>query len=165
MEKNNIGISLVVVTVIAAGLLWFGGSRAGQGAAPHTGAFVAGSQSADRAYDFGSVRMADGKVTHRFPFKNETDKPLSLARLYTSCMCTEALIEIEGEKTGPFGMPGHGFIPALGKTLASGEEVVIEVVFDPAAHGPAGIGRIERAVTLETDLAPVQFIIAATVTP
>ncbi|KKT83316.1 MAG: hypothetical protein UW81_C0021G0020, partial [Candidatus Giovannonibacteria bacterium GW2011_GWC2_44_9] len=41
-----------------------------------------------------------------------------------------------------------------------------EVVFDPAAHGPAGVGRIERAVYLENSASEaLQLKFSATVTP
>lgn len=102
-------------------------------------------------YDFGSVSMRKGLVNHRFAVKNETGAPVVIGKMYTSCMCTTASLIKNGKKIGPFGMPGHGFIPRLGETIAPGEAAVIEVVFDPAAHGPAGIGRIERAITLEQD--------------
>jgi hypothetical protein len=62
-------------------------------------------------------------------------------------------------------MPGHGFIPSIGEILDAGASVDVEVVFDPAAHGPAGVGRIERVVTLENSAgAPLEFRFSANVT-
>ena len=64
-------------------------------------------------------------------------------------MCTEATLVTSTGKRGPFGMPGHAPIPAISERLAPGEMAEVDVVFDPAAHGPAGIGRIERNVTVQ----------------
>ena len=67
---------------------------------------------------------------------------------------------------GPYGMPGHGFIPKINETLNSGEEALVEVVFEPAAHGPAGVGPIQRAIAIENNAGePVELLFAAIVTP
>lgn len=120
----------------------------------------------EMAFDFGEVSMAQGPVSHTFQVRNENAETLTLARLTTSCMCTTATF-IQGEsRLGPFGMPGHGFVPPLNASLAPGESAEIDVTFDPAAHGPAGIGRIERVIFLESkNGAPLTLTIAATVTP
>lgn len=67
---------------------------------------------------------------------------------------------------GPFGMPGHGAIPTINEALEPGTEATIEVVFDPAAHGPAGVGKVNRVVTVETASGEaLQLSFQATVTP
>lgn len=103
----------------------------------------------EQEFDFGNISMAAGKVSHTFKIKNIAAEPVVVDKVYTSCMCTAASLEINGKKTGPFGMAGHGFIPKISKTIASGEEASVEAVFDPAAHGPAGVGPISRTVYLE----------------
>ena len=81
-------------------------------------------------------------------------------------MCTEATLILGGKSYGPYGMPGHGFVPRADQTLAPNEEAEILVEFDPAAHGPAGVGYIERAVIIEDDSGPIaDFMIKTTVTP
>ena len=63
-------------------------------------------------------------------------------------------------------MPGHGFVPSADVVLNPGETAEVEVISDPAAHGPSGIGRIERSVYLEGDAGSlVELRIRATVTP
>lgn len=119
-------------------------------------------------YDFGTVSMAKGLVSYKTTIKNTGAAPVTLTRLYTSCMCTTGMLEVGNKKLGPFGMPGHGGIGIIkaNEMLAPGEEAVLEVTFDPAAHGPAGIGHIERVVTIETDSGtPLEVAFAATVTP
>ncbi|MBI2064298.1 MAG: DUF1573 domain-containing protein [Candidatus Yanofskybacteria bacterium] len=102
-------------------------------------------------YDFGNISMKDGNVSHKFKIKNTASEPLSLNKLYTSCMCTSASLLAGEKRVGPFGMPGHGSSPSFKETLEPGAEMEIEVTFDPNAHGPAGIGRIERIVYLESN--------------
>lgn len=100
------------------------------------------------AFDFGSTSMAKGLVRHEYTITNTSAEPITLAKLYTSCMCTEATLNLSGRTYGPFGMPGHGPITALDAALQPGETATVEAVFDPAAHGPAGVGPVERIVTL-----------------
>lgn len=131
----------------------------------------AGSTGALRAretnFNFGSISMAAGKVTHIYRFRNGGTKPIVLGKMYTSCMCTTAaLVKSSGRKFAPVGMPGHTPIPALNETMQPNEEAMVEVVFDPAAHGPAGIGPIDRVVTIEHSAGqPLELAFAANVTP
>mgnify|MGYP001618214936 FL=1 len=83
-------------------------------------------------------------------------------------MCTTAyIIRENGSKSRPFGMPGHGgAVPRANEIIKAGESRDIEVVYDPNAHGPAGVGRIDRLVYLEdADGNKLQFEIKANVTP
>jgi hypothetical protein len=105
--------------------------------------------AAETKFDFGSISMAAGKVAHRFWITNSGAEPVVIRKIYTSCMCTTASL-IRGERQSDrYGMPGHGHIPAINEPVAAQERVAIEVVFDPAAHGPAGIGPNERHVMIE----------------
>jgi hypothetical protein len=63
-------------------------------------------------------------------------------------------------------MQGHGFVPGFTLTLGPQQEGDIEVVYDPNAHGPSGVGTIERSIIVEgkgNTLATLN--IKATVTP
>ncbi len=95
--------------------------------------------------------MAAGKVRHSFTLENNGSSTVRLGRLYTSCMCTEATWIKDGERLGPFGMPGHGFVPPLNQELQPGESASIEAEFNPAAHGPAGLGQVSRQIVLESE--------------
>lgn len=117
-------------------------------------------------YDFGNITMKDGLVTKSFKIVNTQDAKLKLAQAYTSCMCTTAKIVINQSEFGPFGMQGHGVMKMLNQTLDPGQEAELLVTFDPNAHGPSGIGVIERTVTLQSDQGEtVSVNIKATVTP
>lgn len=141
-----------VIAISTAAFLWIGaafsgpeqGSGAAQSFAPN------GLQAPVAFYDFGTVSMKDGKVQHRFAVRNTADAPVRIEKLYTSCMCTEATLLAGPDSFGPFGMPGHGYLPSVDRVVAPGEEVTVEAEFDPNAHGPAGVGRNDRAVYLQT---------------
>lgn len=115
--------------------------------------------------DLGTVPMKAGTVSFRYLLKNSGEAPLTINRISTSCMCTTATLVTAKGRKGPFGMPGHG--PNATKALLEPAELAeLEVVFDPAAHGPSGLGRIERAVTLESaEAPPLELRMVAMVTP
>jgi len=120
----------------------------------------------ESSYDFGSISMVAGKVKHTFKIKNTSNEEVVISKMYTSCMCTTAALSIGSKQFGPFGMPGHGATPLINQTINPNEEASVEVVFDPAAHGPAGVGRIQRVVTLENNSGQqVELQFSAAVTP
>jgi len=117
-------------------------------------------------YDFGTVSMAKGKVTHRYAVKNMGAEPVVIHKLYTSCMCTTAALVKNGKTSEAYSMPGHTPVPVIDVPINSQEDIFVEVVFDPAAHGPAGVGPIERVVTLENNAGqPLELGFTAMVTP
>ena len=117
-------------------------------------------------FDFGTISMAKGKVTKPFMIKNTTSEPITVSKLYTSCMCTKASLTQGNLKVGPFGMPSHGGIVPISVEIAPGAEAVVEAVFDPAAHGPSGVGLIARQVFVETvDGGKLTLDFKANVTP
>lgn len=120
----------------------------------------------EKSFDFGRISMAAGNVSHSFGIKNNGAEPINISKIYTSCMCTTARLETMEGQTPFFGMPGHGFTPKIKREIKAGEEAVIEVIFDPAAHGPAGVGPISRFVYLESgEGKPFEFSFSAVVTP
>ncbi len=120
----------------------------------------------EQRFDFGEISMAKGPVTHDFALRRDDPEPVTITRISTSCMCTEARLITSQASWGPFGMPGHGRLPAIEATIPPGEPVTISVQFDPAAHGPSGIGRIERIVEIVDSAGRTsQLTIAALVTP
>ena len=161
MSKN------VVTTGIAIAVLLLGIILVARGRGNQSGPAAASGKlsAAEKSYDFGKISMAAGTVRHSFAVKNESGAAVKIKKIFTSCMCTEATLKL-GEKTmGPYGMPGHGLAPSVNEEIAAGGEALVEVVFDPAAHGPAGVGRVSRQVTVETDDGAVTLSFAAEVTP
>lgn len=173
MKKNkNIIVFIVIVTLALAGFALLGASRPSGG--PASLGNLVNNQSgssgslvvSEASYDFGTISMRRGNVQRVFTVKNTSQEAVTVTKLYTSCMCTTATLVKSEKKIGPFGMPGHGFMPSIKETLAPQEEVEVEVIFDPAAHGPSGIGRIERLIYVENDAGSLlTFGFTATVTP
>ena len=100
-------------------------------------------------FDFGRISMAKGNVSYKFQLKNIGDNKVLINKIYTSCMCTSVLLKTSAGEWGPFGMPGHGYVPNLNILINPNETAEAEAIFDPAAHGPAGLGKFERFVYLE----------------
>lgn len=170
-NKNTI-LSIVIAVVVLGGIagLVFIGSKQQKAATDSWKAADSTNPSAlvadESLFDFGTISMAAGNVNRVFTIKNAGSNAVKITSVYTSCMCTTAVLLKGNEKWGPFGMPGHGRIPEINVPVGPEEEVSVEVKFDPTAHGPAGIGRTERIVYLEnTSGAPLELWIKATVTP
>lgn len=166
MKKILLGT--LISTVLFAGIIWMSYPDANQEANQNnvTGNFAIAAEH--NSYDFGKISMKEGKVSHTFRIANTSGADVNITRLFTSCMCTTAEIKsIGGKNIGPYGMPGHGgSIPRVKEVFSKDAEVEVEVVFDPAAHGPAGVGRIERSVIIENDGGDtVEVKILANVTP
>jgi hypothetical protein len=126
----------------------------------------AGLLAKETFFDFGSISMAAGKVSHRYWFRNEGYAAVQIRKIYTSCMCTTATFVKGMRVVNQYGMPGHGPLPAVNETLAPGEAAYIDAVFDPAAHGPAGLGPTDRVVTVESNSGqPLQLRFSANVRP
>ncbi len=122
--------------------------------------------AAETKFSFGPISMARGKVTHRYPIRNVGTEPLLIRKMYTSCMCTTAALVKNGKASEAYGMPGHTPIPTINVPINPKEEAFVEGVFDPAAHGPAGVGPIERVVTLENNAGqPLELEFSALVSP
>lgn len=120
----------------------------------------------ETSYNFGSISMKNGMVERDFVLTNGGTSPITVTKLYTSCMCTKALLKIGDSQVGPFGMPGHAAIPSIRELVQPGEQVIVRVIFDPNAHGPAGVGKIDRVVTVENNGGdPVELRFSALVTP
>ena len=148
--KNLISWSVIFVLIFGA-IALIEISRSGKNS--EVTSFTASAVSAsENSFDFGRISMKGGDVSHMFEFVNQGDEPIQISKVYTSCMCTEAyVINSRGEKYGAFGMPGHGGPSLANIEIASGEIAFVEAIFDPAAHGPSGVGLAERSIYLETN--------------
>lgn len=164
-EYKLIILSIAITTILITGLIWL--SKQNSPASSSTPTVNSVLSAEQTSFDFGTISMAKGNVSVKFKIKNSGPESLTITKIYTSCMCTAATLIKSGEKRlGPFGMLGHGSLPKISEILNNGEEAEMEAVFDPTAHGPAGIGKIERAITVENNTnAPLVLTIRANVTP
>lgn len=168
MNKNKSYIfAFLGIAAVIGILFWLGRSTTTAGKKTSADQLGALSLIAEqKGFDFGEISMAAGKVSYRFKIQNSNDEPYPINQIYTSCMCTSATLLMNSKRIGPFGMPGHGLAPKINEILGAGEEAEVEVAFDPAAHGPAGVGTIERSVFVESEKgSPLELSIKATVKP
>lgn len=170
MKKINFIFGAVIVLVILATVVFIARPSANPAANDVSVAANSGELTTEEAsFSFGDISMMAGKVHHSYKIYNNSAEPVMISKIYTSCMCTVAILKKDGQDFGPFGMPGHGAIPTINVQLKPKEQADVYVTFDPAAHGPAGVGRIERAVYLETlgksSGAPFELKFNAMVTP
>src|SRR3972149_7996708 len=150
MEKKFLLIiALVTAVVLSGGVFLF--SNSGGSAARIEKTLGAQIQIPHKNFDFKDIKYNGGNVTHAFPIKNNGSKELVLANLSTSCMCTQVYLKKGDEKSPSFGMKGHSAASDWKGVLMPKEEAEVIVVFDPTAHGPQGIGPVERFVSAETN--------------
>lgn len=100
------------------------------------------------SFDWGNIPINGGVVTKTFTIKNTGTDVLSLTNIKTSCHCTKAHITIEGRQSPDFGMDG---ISSWVGEVAPAKEAKLTVIFDPAFHGPQGMGPLNRFVSVETN--------------
>jgi len=153
-------IALAVIGVVA----WGYGNSSGLA---QTQSNRSSSLTASEAlYDFGTISMANGKVSHLFHITNPTDKDIKINKIETSCMCTNAYFINGDAKDGPFGMPGMGGSSEAHEVIPAHGTRDIEAVYDPNAHGPSGVGDIDRTIDVgEKNGGTLQLEIKAVVTP
>lgn len=164
MNKKTIIIGAVIALGLI-GLMFWGKSNQAIVASQNYGTISSLSVS-EKLYDFGTISMKNGLVNHIFKVTNSSNKDVYVKKINTSCMCTMAYIEGANEDKGPFGMEGMGYLPPANETIKAGESRDIKVVYDPNAHGPAGVGAIDRLIYLtDTSGDTLQFEIKAVVTP
>lgn len=104
------------------------------------------------SFDWGDINIEGGKVEHVFTLKNSGEEDLIIKSANTTCMCTTATVEApDGSASPTFGM--HESIP-WGYPIKPGEDFNVKVVFDPMAHGPTGVGAIQRSVFILSSSKP-----------
>jgi hypothetical protein len=171
--KPKTVISVLIVCFVLILLFVLGSAKKGGTVALVQG-ITAGSDTAtsslvasEISYDFGTISMKNGNVSRDFVLTNSANNDLTIRGLETSCMCTTAfLVEPDGSTKGPFGMPGMGGMTAMREMIPAGGSRTVRVIYDPNAHGPAGVGAIDRFVTItENSGAKLQLEIKAVVTP
>ncbi len=147
MNETNLIILIVAVTVLLIGGGVYLSSRAdteSQVGVDESVSVVV--ESSDHGW--GDIGIDNGSVEHSFMIKNDGEATLKLFNVSTSCMCTNARL-VSGDVTSPeFGMhtkSGYVF------EVPSQETVQLSVVFDPAFHGPNGVGAITRQIKVQTN--------------
>lgn len=156
----------IAVLVGIAFLAMSGGNSGSDTASPYSASALTAPEN---TFSFGNVPINGGVVSHEFVVRNDGEESILIEKVYTSCMCTTALItNASGKKYGAFGMPGHGAPSDTKIEVGPGESATVMAIYDPAAHGPSGIGFADRSIYLETNSAKspkLELSFQATVTP
>jgi hypothetical protein len=111
-----------------------------------------GINAAPESIDIGKVSYGGGIISKEYQIKNTTGSSMKLRKIVTSCMCTKARVKFENKTTKLYAMEMNGDKnPIIDYDFPAGSTATVEFNFDPAAHGPAGIGPVERVITLYFD--------------
>lgn len=148
MNDKKIIIGLIVLTALIFGGGIFVLSKTSSGPAE-----IKSSQNAkvavdQKTFDWGNIPYSGGNVTKTFTIKNTGTDILKLTGIKTSCDCTKAQVTIDGKTSPYFSM--HSTSSWVGE-VPPGKEAELKVIFDPAFHGPSGVGPMERLISVDTN--------------
>lgn len=147
MEKKFIiGVVISTLVLLAGGtvLLSSTGSSPAQVAISQN----AKAEIAIKTFDWGKIQMNGGNVNKEFIIKNTGTDVLKLSNIKTSCHCTKAQVMINGQTSPYFGMVS---VSSWIGEVSPGSQATLNVIFDPAYHGTAGVGPINRLVNVQTN--------------
>ncbi|MEK7451127.1 MAG: DUF1573 domain-containing protein [Patescibacteria group bacterium] len=147
-RKVVIGILIFTVLIIVGAILFSQNSPSKSSLQKTAGASI---QTFETSFNFKDIQYGGGKAERSFKIKNIGDKELTIANLSTSCMCTVVYLKKGNEKGPEFGMKGMANASSWTGVLKPNEEGQVIAVFDPAFHGPSGVGPISRLVSFETN--------------
>ncbi len=163
MNERKIIIFCIFVTILilGGGVIFLSGSPASATISTYQNAKVSVDQ---KTFDWGQINMKNGNVNKTFIIKNTGTDVLKVTKVKTSCHCTKAQVTINGTTSPSFGM--NTAFPWVGE-VAPGNEAQLSVVFDPAYHGPNGVGPITRYISVDTNdqnNSTLEFTLTANVT-
>lgn len=150
MDKKFLVLIVVITIAIFGFAIFISGSSSSNKAEllKTTGAKISVDHTSKRV---GEIGYSKGILYHSFPVKNIGNKDLDIANIATSCMCTQAYLKVNGKNGPGFGMKGMSASSSWVGKLKPGEGGEIIAAFDPAYHGPQGIGEVSRIVSFETN--------------
>ncbi|MCJ2669095.1 MAG: DUF1573 domain-containing protein [Thermoplasmata archaeon] len=114
------------------------------------------------SYDFGTIPRV--LQTVNIEVRNDGEANLEITRIWTSCMCTSAVLRVGGRNSPVF--QGDSQTSWIGETLLPGQHGYLDVTYDPTYIPDSG--SIARAVYIQSndpDRSEVQVTITAYVTP
>ena len=137
---------IAITTLALLGVIYFGSK---ENNVPKVDANTKTELSVDSdTFDWGEIDINSGKVSKTFIIENKGAETLKLYNIQTSCMCTTAQIKVGPDMSKKFGM--HESTSSVVEVKPD-EKAELIVEFDPAFHGPSGIGSISRIVTMSTN--------------
>lgn len=138
---------IVIITVFILALSIYFGMKSGGTTQVGTNTQV--TLSIDKkTYDWGTIDYDGGIVSKSFNIKNTSNSVLKIYGVKTSCMCTTAQLKTSELSSRKYGM--HEKISDIFE-VKPGKTAQLLIEFDPAFHGPSGVGPITRTITMSTN--------------
>lgn len=144
-KKFILGIVLATVSLLAGGLMLVISASKEVAVEAAEGAKITVEND---TVDWGEIKIDNGLAVANFELKNSGSETLKLFSGTTSCACTKAKVVTNDDSSGYFGM--HSKSKEVIE-IKPGESAQLVAEFDPAYHGPTGIGPINRQVTMSTN--------------
>lgn len=140
-------VGIIGITVLILVVVIYFGSKMGATAQVTTDTQVTLAVDSNK-YDWGTIDYDGGMATKTFTIKNTSNSVLKLYDVQTSCMCTTAQLKTPQITSQKFKMhEASADIIAVNP----GETAELIVEFDPAFHGPSGVGPVTRIITMSTN--------------
>lgn len=161
MDKFFLTVVIVSIVAVVGGAVLMSGDNTDQ--EPIVASENTEVSLGETSYDWGTIGINDGNVEHVFEIKNEGSEDLILSDVTTSCTCTTAQVSIGEEQSPEFGMHTKSDYQL---SVPAGETAKLKVVYDPAFHGPSGVGPINRQIKVKTndaDKPELNFMLTAMV--
>lgn len=140
-RKMYAGMAILTVIIIAASLFLYLPSIVNPGKPPEV-------QTTHTSFDFGLITDPT-TITHEFTFKNNGSGILEINKIETSCHCTNATLEVNGDVSGPFGMdgsPGSWMVQ-----MNPGESATLTVYYNTLYHPQPDTGEQVRYINVYTN--------------
>ena len=159
-RRLTVGLAILTLAILVGGVAVVGrtSSQSSISASPEVNVEIP-----EVFHEWGTIPIDGPVVEKTFTIRNSGSDILKLSNVQTSCMCTEAQVTIGNEQSPYFGM--HGQSSWVGE-VPPAQEALLRVTFDPAYHGPTGVGQITRLVSLTTndsDQPKIEFTLTANV--
>jgi len=148
-KKKTTGFLVLTALAFLVGAIFLvSKNNNGEVASQSTTNMNAKATAEETYHNWGEIGLNDGNVEKVFKIKNEGSEALRLYNVVTSCMCTTAQLILDDKSSPVFGMHSKSDYTL---EVPSGETAELKVIFDPAFHGPSGVGPISRQVKVETN--------------
>lgn len=147
---NKIFVIIIAAIIVGSvGVIAITGDSGSNGSVnseiPASGSFQIDKKKAD----LGDLPLEEKGVAE-FTVTNPSEEPLTISRVRTSCMCTLAEVEIDGQKSPEFNMDMHNTaeVKKWQGTIAPGSQATVRVIYIPKLM-PVD-GEITRNATFNT---------------
>ena len=160
-KYKQIGLAVLIGVVIIAGLTYAVSkdSTTSKNATKSSKSLTI----SEKSFDFGDIPINGGLVSHEYTLTNNSNEPISIKGMKTSCTCTTAVLKYKDRTSPKFGM--HNNPSFYSQTIQPGESATVVATFDPLFHGPDATGPITRIVDISSDAGNYQVRFSGTVTP